>query len=1034
MRFFFTLFFALHFSFLSAQWQQLDAPGVVNFGELAEGTGQVFAFRQNSLLRRSPSNGVGWEATTPLNAQLLSVEADDNILVVLTTNEQAFQSIDNGTSWQQLPIFPVQGGWSQIFVRDGNIYAYYFAGTGTGANGLYRYRSIQNDWLHILPLPALTYHATFAFLGIGIWASLVDNNSSNHSLQYSLNAGASWQTLTTMPQFSGIFSIAVDNNRLVAVSGNSIYSSTNNGASWTAGNLPSDTETKVFADDGSFYAIVNNQLYSSFDGFQNYTSILSGLGQIHDFVAINGFWVASTFYGVYRSPQNLNDWQWVPSGLPNLYYYQKIKSAGGTLFYTERQTAFSTNAGDTWQATNGLHKFYDVLYHNGYWYSLTFENFMNIRLWQSANLKDWAFRSILPTDSSSRYWAYVGNTMVNSSSYNGSAIYISNDDGLNWQTQGTSPGSNLFAYNNLLYSHETGTSELFQSSNFGANWSSLGPVLAADPNVSTFLTLPGKIYAFSSQNLLTSTDGGSSWVARSLLPINPTQLSVVGEVTSNGSLIVLINDVFYLTHDDGIGWAPIMSGYTATPLTEIATLGNTVFSVDIYGIPWKRDISLVNPAQYAGQVYKDLDNDGLLDSGEPPLPKVALRLNNIGQFTTSISDGTFSMLTEAQSDILTAISPGQYCTFNPPNYAVNTTTTQLNFGLYCPPGITDLAVSLVNTPPFRPGFDTDIFLTARNLGNDAANGSLVLTLDPVLQFISATPAVPLVGNTLTWSFSAFQSLDQMNFVVRVNTPAGTPLGNTLCNSAQITPNATDQNPADNTFNLCRVVIGSYDPNDKQVDKTAYPPTNPGSEPPLTYTVRFQNTGTYLASLVVIKDTLSPNLDPATLQVLSASHPFTWSLRGNGIVEFRFDGINLPDVNSDEPGSHGFAQFSVKPKSGLPLGEMTDNTAYIYFDFNTAIITNTVTSTLVSTHEPVLVVQLSALPNPAHETVRILFPEPEQPGILNLQLYDLSGRLVQVVRMEGNEAQFDVRGLADGIYQVRGSDENRIYVAKFEVIH
>jgi uncharacterized repeat protein (TIGR01451 family) len=148
--------------------------------------------------------------------------------------------------------------------------------------------------------------------------------------------------------------------------------------------------------------------------------------------------------------------------------------------------------------------------------------------------------------------------------------------------------------------------------------------------------------------------------------------------------------------------------------------------------------------------------------------------------------------------------------------------------------------------------------------------------------------------------------------MRHTCPAGFVLGTQVCNLAEIITAGTDNNNADNSNGSapCPVVIGSHNPNDKAVDKTAYPP---GTVSSLVYTVRFQNTGTYLASIVVIKDTLSPNLDPGTLRVLGASHPFTWTLRGNDIVEFRFDGINLPDMTSDEPGSHGFVQFSVEPE-------------------------------------------------------------------------------------------------------------------------
>ncbi len=510
-----------------------------------------------------------------------------------------------------------------------------------------------------------------------------------------------------------------------------------------------------------------------------------------------------------------------------------------------------------------------------------------------------------------------------------------------------------------------------------------------------------------------------------------------GSIVFNGN-IVLRPDNFgagtlYLSQDDGQTWQSIMAGFTAIPSGNLESTGNYLFDLDEHSRPWRRNNFIINTAQYAGQVYHDQNNNSIFDLGELPLSNAVLQLANTNEYTLSDPTGAFNFYVEAQSDVLRANFSAKHCAFNPLNYAVNTTNTQLNFGLYCPPGITDLAVDLVNSTVFRPGFDTDIFLTANHLGNDAANGTVSLTLDPAVQFISATPFAVPVGNTLTWSFNAFQSFDQMDFVVRVKTPASTALGTTLCHTAQIIPNVSDQNSVDNTANLCQTVVGSYDPNDKQVSPEILSPNNVGAGEPLVYTVRFQNTGTYLASLVVIRDTLSPNLNPATLRVLNASHPFTWSLHGNGIVEFRFDGINLPDSTSDEPGSHGFVQFSVQPRSTLQLGAMADNTAYIYFDFNAPIITNTVTTTVVSTHEPILTIQLSAMPNPAHERVSILFPVQQTPGNINLSLYDLAGRLVQTVKAE-NETVFDVRGLAAGTYFVRGHDKNRVYTAKFEVIH
>jgi hypothetical protein len=180
--------------------------------------------------------------------------------------------------------------------------------------------------------------------------------------------------------------------------------------------------------------------------------------------------------------------------------------------------------------------------------------------------------------------------------------------------------------------------------------------------------------------------------------------------------------------------------------------------------------------------------------------------------------------------------------------------------------------------------------------------------------------------------------------------------------------------------------------------------------------------------------LSPNLDPSTLQILGASHPLTWSLRGNGIIEFRFDGINLPDSLSDEPGSHGFVQFSVQPRTNQPLGLMTENTAFIYFDFNEPIITNTVTSTVVSTHEPSNTIRLIAQPNPAHESLRLSWPDGQKPNDLLLYLHDASGRLIRTLRFDQQDLTIDVRTLKAGTYQVWGNDGERQFSAMFEVVH
>jgi uncharacterized repeat protein (TIGR01451 family) len=140
--------------------------------------------------------------------------------------------------------------------------------------------------------------------------------------------------------------------------------------------------------------------------------------------------------------------------------------------------------------------------------------------------------------------------------------------------------------------------------------------------------------------------------------------------------------------------------------------------------------------------------------------------------------------------------------------------------------------------------------------------------------------------------------------------------------------------------FCLENIGAYDPNDKQGFPRGYGDDNriaPGQD--LEYLIRFQNTGTDTAFTVRIVDTLSTWLDPASITPGASSHPYSWTLSGEGIVTFLFENILLPDSNTNLAGSQGFVSFRIRQREQVPLGTVILNEAAIYFDFNTPVITN-----------------------------------------------------------------------------------------------
>ena len=144
-----------------------------------------------------------------------------------------------------------------------------------------------------------------------------------------------------------------------------------------------------------------------------------------------------------------------------------------------------------------------------------------------------------------------------------------------------------------------------------------------------------------------------------------------------------------------------------------------------------------------------------------------------------------------------------------------------------------------------------------------------------------------------------------------------------------------------------VVICGYDPNDKQVRPFRDSTHNyfVASDEEFEYVIRFQNTGTDTAFNIRVSDTLDQKLDWDSFQPLGASHDYSVQLDLNeGIVDFFFPDIMLPDSNVNLLGSQGYLIYRIRPQANLNEGDIIENRAGIYFDFNPPIITNTVFST------------------------------------------------------------------------------------------
>lgn len=362
----------------------------------------------------------------------------------------------------------------------------------------------------------------------------------------------------------------------------------------------------------------------------------------------------------------------------------------------------------------------------------------------------------------------------------------------------------------------------------------------------------------------------------------------------------------------------------------------------------------------------------------------------------------------------------------------------------CGPPVTDLKVA-VNCGVARPGFEQITSVQVSNSGTLQADSSLItVTLDAGLDVQQIAP-LPLdydpAAGKITWLVVKLGLFEQFKATVRSVVTAA--LGDTLHVAAEILPKNPDVQPGDNTDACAAVVTGSYDPNDKQV----YPPGVGGSghiapsDSVLTYTIRFQNTGTDTAFTVIVRDTLDASVfEVEGVQPLQASHPYQLRVEQGSILVFTFDRINLPDSNRTVAGSQGFVRFRIPLKRGLPEGTLVQNSAAIYFDYNFPVITNTTHNTVTAIAEARPVQPgLRIAPNPATRNATAYLDLPVPSHYLQLSMYNLAGQRIRALYRSsapaGGKMQIPMEwgNIAAGLYVLRLETEYGAATAKLVIV-
>ena len=438
----------------------------------------------------------------------------------------------------------------------------------------------------------------------------------------------------------------------------------------------------------------------------------------------------------------------------------------------------------------------------------------------------------------------------------------------------------------------------------------------------------------------------------------------------------------------------------------------------------------------AGRVFADIDPNGQYDTSEPALPQAQIVLQPNGQVTACQPDGTWEIgvlpgeyTITAGSDYpyIQSISPATQTASVP---EMGDTDLGNDFAVTLIADVQDLRVSLF-AQPARPGFDNRLFLTCQNYGTIQVDAELALTFDGDQTWVGSSSAPDAQNaSTATWSLNAMAMGETRTLTVDLNTIASVALGTEITHILTADPIATDETPADNTTEFNDNVVGSYDPNDKLLSPVVLSPAHvQAGETPIEYTIRFQNTGTYLAERVVIVDTLSVDLLWSSMRFIASSHTNHWYIT-DGMLHVIHNNIMLPDSNSNGPESHGFFKFSMLPATDLQDGATITNIADIIFDFNAPIITPTAifrVDVLAGIPEKGTTT-LSVFPNPVKDLLLVGTPLPTR-GVVTYAVAEILGKRLLQGTLD-NASQIAVSGLANGVYNLTIDRAGQRQVAQF----
>lgn len=478
-----------------------------------------------------------------------------------------------------------------------------------------------------------------------------------------------------------------------------------------------------------------------------------------------------------------------------------------------------------------------------------------------------------------------------------------------------------------------------------------------------------------------------------------TKTSVLDTFAINFTNGVSSNNAVYGYRFDGSGTATLNRMHSSTQVVVYAKL--------------YEDVNL--NCQYESGDKSGPGLNGYFANGNDTLPFYS---NDSSEFrmVLPVKSGNWSMvLTDKYHQSSTQVCLSNLAFPNPGNYG----KLYLPFSVSKPDYDVRVKLGAVHGPQALKGGVESVYIMVDDLGKKASALTLELFYTDSSEYVSSTVS-PVISNQGYLKFNLInpQVLPNGKLVVALKVVSLYNLGSGLRYKVSAKLANGDSDNTDNTDSIKQTVVAVLDPNAKHST-----PEGKVNDPvsKISYNIHFQNTGADTAFRVIVVDTLDIAFSLIKLQMTGYSHPCNFRFEQPNILIWEFENIRLPSGLPEATNNAGYINFEAPLRVPTKKGQVVQNRAHIYFDYQKPVSTNWDNVEHqgwgVSVSAVGSISGIRAYPNPVAQWLTL----ESKSANCRYELYDLHGHLLVQGRTESGKAAICMQYFASGIYLLHSSE-------------